>query len=578
MKKSYLKELKRILDLFEDRLIIFVITLFASCGYFAAFQILMGYLNKSLINAVTLRSKPLLITSFIIAAIMILGACIVDPYASYIRFKTTRKTLMETRRKAVLHMTELPISYFDKKHSGDILSRLSNDINVIDAVFRNLRLLLTTILRGVGSIIFMFYLNVPIACMMIVIGILSTLINTTFTNSMRKLSDNIQKKLALTTQGFVDIVSGNREIKVMSIGDKILGYFKKYNKDASEEMMERDKLSAFRDSINYIISSFNLVGVICVGVIMTRKGYADIGTVVAIITVQNGATNMFMQLGRFITQLQTSLSGASRFFELLDTKTEHNINKDKFNPKNNSIKIMDMSFSYTEGQKVFNSISLEVKEGYSAALVGSSGGGKSTLLKLLQGFYRHQEGKVLIGDVDISDMTLGTLRDMFAYVSQDSYIFDGSIEENISYGCPGASKDKIEEAALIANAHEFIIKMPEGYNTMVGERGIKLSGGQRQRIAIARAVLKNAPILLLDEATSSLDSESEKLVQDALDRLMKNRTSLIVAHRLSTIENADVIYVLEGGNIIETGTHNELLSKGDRYYHLYNVQFQEVSA
>jgi ATP-binding cassette subfamily B protein len=575
MKKFKFAELKRILSLFENRLWIFWVTLFVSCGYSAAQQILMGYLNKSLISAVTMRSTKLLIISSILAVILVFGACILDPYASYVRFKTTRITLIETRKKAVLHMTKLPVEYFDKKHSGDILSRLSNDISVIDSVFRNMRLLIRVTLRGVGSIAVMLYLNIPIAILMILVGIASTLINAAFSKPMRRISDNIQKNQGLATQGFVDIVSGNREIKVMSIGDKILKGFKNNNNKAAEEMMRRDKIFCFSDSINYMISSFNLIGVICIGAIMTSKGYVDLGTVVAMISIQDGATNMFMNWGRFVTQLQTSLAGAARFFELLDIPIEDGYYNDNLKPKNNSIQIKNMSFFYIEGKKIFNAINLEVKEGFSVALVGSSGGGKSTLLKLLQGFYKHQEGEILVGGVNIKELALGNLRDMFAYVSQDSYIFDGTIEENIGYGCPGADRSRIEKAAQMANAHEFICRMVDGYDTKVGERGIKLSGGQRQRIAIARAILKNAPILLLDEATSSLDSESEKLVQDALEKLMKNRTSLIVAHRLSTIENADIIYVLEKGNIIEQGNHQELLSKGGRYHQLYNVQFQE---
>jgi ABC-type multidrug transport system fused ATPase/permease subunit len=575
MKKFKLTELKRILSLFENRLWIFWVTLFISCGYSAMQQILMGYLNKSLISAVTTKSTALLITSSVLAVILVFGACVLDPYASYVRFKTTRITLIETRKKAVLHMSKLPVEYFDKKHSGDILSRLSNDISVIDSVFRNMRLLIRVTLRGLGSIAVMLYLNVPIAILMILVGIASTLINAAFRKPMRKISDNIQKNQGLATQGFVDIVSGNREIKVMSIGEKILKSFQVYNNKVTEDMMRRDKIFCFSDSINYMVSSFNLIGVICIGAIMTSKGYADLGTVVAMITIQEGATNMFMNWGRFLTQLQTSLSGAARFFELLDTPIEEGYYNDDLKPRNNSIQIENMSFSYMEGINIFNAISLQVKEGSSVALVGSSGGGKSTLLKLLQGFYKHQEGEILVGGVDIRELSLGKLRDMFAYVSQDSYIFDGTVEENIAYGCPGADKKSIERAALMANAHEFICKMVDGYETRVGERGIKLSGGQRQRIAIARAILKNAPILLLDEATSSLDSESEKLVQDALEKLMKNRTSLIVAHRLSTIENSDLIYVLEKGNIIEQGNHEELLAKGGRYHQLYNVQFQE---
>jgi ATP-binding cassette, subfamily B, bacterial len=238
------------------------------------------------------------------------------------------------------------------------------------------------------------------------------------------------------------------------------------------------------------------------------------------------------------------------------------------------VELQDIGFSYNGTDRVLDGVSLSIGKGQMAALVGPSGGGKSTVLKMLLGYYPPQEGNIVVNAKSIGQYSLTELRDMMAYVPQDAYLFDGTVEENIWYGRPKATREEVIAAAEAANAHGFITELPEGYATKVGERGTRLSGGQKQRIAIARALLKNAPILLLDEATSALDSESEQLVQDALNRLMQGRTTIAVAHRLSTIRHADVIYVIEGGEVVEKGNHTELAEGEGLYNRLYELQFK----
>jgi ATP-binding cassette subfamily B protein len=292
-------------------------------------------------------------------------------------------------------------------------------------------------------------------------------------------------------------------------------------------------------------------------------------------------------VGDFVTQVQRALAGASRVFELLDWPVEQGkvVQPQKsvtWSEQNERmITIRDLFFSYEEDDaedsgedvKVLRGISMSAERGQVLALVGPSGGGKSTIVKLLLGFYPVRDGQIAIDGKLIEAYPLPQLRSMTAYVPQDAYLFDGTIEENIRYGKPDASREQIVAAAQAANAHDFIVEQPHGYDTRVGERGAKLSGGQRQRIAIARALIKDAPVLLLDEATSALDSESEQQVQDALGVLMEGRTTIAVAHRLSTVENADTIVVIDDGRVVQEGRHEELVGRDNLYTRLYELQF-----
>ena len=288
---------------------------------------------------------------------------------------------------------------------------------------------------------------------------------------------------------------------------------------------------------------------------------------------------MFLQLGSFLAQLQSSMAGANRIFEILDQPREplnYPIIVEQQAQGEAVIRMNNVEFGYTQNNKILKGININLNRGHTAALVGYSGCGKSTILKLLLGFYPTDRGGIYICGKPIGQYKLSELRAIIAYVPQDPYFFEGTIEENIWYGCLEATMVQVIAAARDANAHDFIIEQPHGYETFVGEGGLRLSGGQKQRIAIARAILKNAPILLLDEATSSLDTESEKLVQDALNILKKDRTTIVVAHRLSTIQNADVIYVIQDGNITNKGKHGELLNISETYnklWSLYNEQY-----
>ena len=318
-----------------------------------------------------------------------------------------------------------------------------------------------------------------------------------------------------------------------------------------------------------------------IGAYMVLTGETTFGVLVALIQL-NGPIQFFVySLGGTISHIQGSLAAADRILDVLEAPAEPE-HYPETGPAAGAapsaqtlLAFEDVRFGYEEGQEVLKGMSFAVRPGQMAAFVGSSGGGKSTIFKLLLGGYPVGQGRIWMGGKSINSFTLSDLRDQFAYIPQDAYLYTGSILENISYGKPGASQEEVSAAAKAAYAHEFIMEFPEGYQTRVGERGARLSGGQRQRIAIARALLKNAPVLLLDEATSALDSESEELVQRALSVLMKGRTVLVIAHRLSTIEHADVIYAVDGGVVVEAGTHAELLAQRGLFYRLHDLQFRE---
>ena len=312
-----------------------------------------------------------------------------------------------------------------------------------------------------------------------------------------------------------------------------------------------------------------------------------LGAIVAAIHLQGNASFMFTNLGDFVTQIQRSFAGSARVFELLSWPKEEmgsirlEPGEIDLQPPAAMVRMQGLGFRYVgqdqlseppETENLLEDINISIDQGQFVALVGPSGGGKSTLVKILMGLYPISEGMLIINGIPLSSYPLQDLRNLMAYVPQDAYLFDGTIEENIRYGNFEANSEDVIEAARSAHAHDFIIEQPDGYQTLVGERGAKLSGGQRQRLAIARALLKDAPLLLLDEATSALDSESEAVVQKALETLMEGRTTIAIAHRLSTIQHADLIYVLQAGQVVEQGTHHSLLGNNGVYQDLYSLQ------
>jgi ABC-type multidrug transport system fused ATPase/permease subunit len=389
------------------------------------------------------------------------------------------------------------------------------------------------------------------------------------------MNDSIQESMGAYTENLANIIGGFMTMKSLGLESEMLKNASTVNGEILRNNLKLSKKSAAMESRNFLFSSINFVGVVVLASFLAIKGISSLGSVVSMVYLLGNVNNMFSEINGMLLGMQRSLAGAKRVTEILEAETEPAAVNAEGTRNKEMIVLEDIDFSYNMDSQILKDINLYVKKGQIVALAGPSGGGKSTILKLLLGYYSPTAGSITVDGKAAKDLTLAGLRSLMAYVPQDSYIFDGTVEENISYGRPGALTEEIKQAAEAAYADEFICQMEQGYQTLVGERGVRLSGGQRQRIAIARAFLKDAPILLLDEATSSLDSQSEQQVQSALEHLMKNKTVLIIAHRLSTIERANVIYLIEGGRIVESGSHEDLLQNKSLHHRLYETQFAE---
>lgn len=500
----------------------------------------------------------------------ILSVILIVYFGSLIFNTVVAKISGRLRRDVFDHMCKLPVSWFEERHSGDIISRLTNDIQAAENSWGGQLIYpIGAVVSGIGSAVVMVSIDWLMGLIAISIGVGTLFITTRFISPIKKCSDDVQGKMSETTQRFVDILVSSKVARIFNLSSYLIEKLEDASGNVYKSEMHRRRWQAGQNAVNNFGVMMGFIGIVLIGGVLVVNGRLSFAELLAISQMSNGIIAMFWILSSTLGELQQSLAGAERVLEVLDTPVEDNDMGQKC-VGNEAVGFDKVSFSYEEGTLILDQINECIRKGETVALVGGSGGGKSTILKLVMGFYKPDEGAIsVMGD---------NPRDSIAYVPQTNYLFSGTIRENIAYGKDGATDNEIVEAAKAAMAHDFIMDMQEGYDTMVGERGSRLSGGQRQRIAIARAIVKNAPILLLDEATSSLDSEAERLVQKAIDKLIEGRTSIIVAHRLSTIRHADRILVLEGGKVVEKGEHKELIQKDGRYAYYYNLQFDTEKA
>lgn len=516
---------------------------------------------------------------------LLLIILVVQALVSYFRVITfaqvSERGLADVRKALYQKLISLPVFFFEENRVGDLMSRVSSDVDQLQQLFNTtlaefLRQIITLVV-GLAVVIYMapeLSLAMLLSFPVIVIGAVF------FGRFVRRLSKKRQEELAHTNVVVEESLQGIREVKSFT------NEFYEYNKYA-KKMSNLVKVSLNLAWYRATFSSFIIVvlfggifAIVWYGSYLVLEGKMTIGELVSFITYMAFIGGAMGSLGSFYTQIVATLGGTERIREILATESELDLQK---NAEVDDLDLVgdivykDVRFSYPSRPdvEVLKGINLEVKSGNKIALVGQSGSGKSTIVQLLLRLYNINDGTITIDGENIEDLDLQAFRSMISIVPQEVLLFGGTIKENIAYGKPNATEEEIMNAATLANAAEFIEKFPEGYETMVGERGIKLSGGQKQRIAIARAILNDPKILILDEATSSLDSESEKLVQDALNNLMEGRTSIIIAHRLSTIVDVDTIYVLDNGAIVEQGTHADLSLKQDGIYaNLAKLQFQ----
>ncbi|NGP45525.1 ABC transporter ATP-binding protein [Bacillaceae bacterium SIJ1] len=501
---------------------------------------------------------------------------VLDFYLYYLLALRTNQITGEIRLKLLAHLMDLPMQYYDSERSGEIISRLTNDIQSVESVFSSKIINLNSALTGgIFTVVAIIILDWRMGIYSVIIGCLFGLVNGLLAPKFRHVAEEHQQNLGKFTSTLTDMLSGIRTVKLFNLYGQQRQRLAKHNEDIYRLTIQQGKLAGTLDGLNVVLTYLSTIGILMVGLLLSFQGHISIGTVVAILFLQSGVTSMFLYTGQFVAELQQSLVSTKRLFDILDIQPEsHSYPSGRFeissnDEKNMMIGLNDVTFSYRSQQPVLKQVSMSIRQEERAALVGPSGAGKSTIFKILMGFYPIDSGCITIKNQPIHTYTLRELRERIAYVPQDPILFHVTIEQNIRYGNLNATKEDVVEAAKQAHAHSFIERLPQGYDTVIGESATNLSGGQRQRIAIARAFIRGADILLLDEATSALDSQSEKIVQDALDRLMVGRTTLVIAHRLATIQNADTIYVMEQGQVVQTGTHEELLKAYGLYRELY---------
>lgn len=497
---------------------------------------------------------------------------------TYLMSYIGQKVIIDIREAVYRHLQRLSLSYFEKRQTGKIMSYITNDVAAVQgALVESMIEMVTEGMTLIGSLGAMFYLHWKLSLLTLVTLPLVGQAISIFGKKLRTSSMAVQERTADITSVLQESISSVRVIKSFAREDYEIERFKKENNQNFRAQMKNSQVMATLTPVIEFLAAIGVTMIIWYGGREVINNNLTAGSLIAFLIYAVNLSNPIKRLSRVYGNIQKALAAADRVFEVLDTRPEiENMPDAAVLPTiQGYVALHHVTFEYKAGEPALRDVELAVNPGQVVAIVGPSGAGKTTIANLLPRFYDPTEGKITIDGIDIKTVTMQSLREQIGIVPQETILFNGSVYDNILYGKLDATHDEVLSAAKAANAHHFIMDMPSGYDTQIGERGSKLSGGQRQRISIARAILKNPRVLILDEATSALDTESEKLVQEAVDKLMIGRTSFVIAHRLSTVQRADLIVVMERGRIAEKGTHAELLAMGGLYSKLYQVQFEK---
>jgi subfamily B ATP-binding cassette protein MsbA len=551
---------------------------FAAMAGYAATDTGFAAMMQPMIDGSFVRKDPhiIMLIPFLLILLFFLRG-VTGFISSYCMAWVGRKVIKDMRAQMFDHLIRLPAAFYDNNSSGKLISKFTYDVEqVYQASTNTVTILIRDSLTVIGLVAWMFYINWSLAAIFFLVGPPIAYTVNHVNKRFRRVSNRIQSSMGDVTHTVEEAISGQRVIKTFGAQEYESRRFARINESNRHQNMKLATASAASSPIIQFISALALSGVIFIATRQSMLESISVGSFMSFVAAMMMLLAPIKRLSNVNAPLQRGIVAAHSAFNLIDSDMERDTGTVELSRARGAIEYRGVSFRYApEKACALREVDITIEPGQTVAVVGRSGSGKSTFISLLPRFYDPTAGVVTLDGHDLRDLTLDSLRRQIAWVGQDVMLFNDTIAGNITYGRHGdVSEEDIVRAAETAHAMEFIRQLPGGLDAVIGERGVLLSGGQRQRLAIARALLKDAPVLILDEATSSLDTESERYIQAGLETLMKNRTTLVIAHRLSTIERADVIIVLEQGRIIETGSHQQLLAHNGHYANLYNLQFR----
>jgi ATP-binding cassette subfamily B protein len=569
--------IKRFISYYSPHKKLFILDMVCAFLVAALDLVFPMFTNKLLRNAIPQKDlRTILIFAGVLAllyVIKLIANYIVDYWGHVMGVRLQ----YDMRKDVFSHLQTLPFRYFDDNKTGHIMSRIINDLmEISELAHHGPEDIFISLVMLLGS--FALLCNINLKLTLIIFAFVPVILWFAATRriKMSNAFDDVRKKIAVVNAKLENSISGIRVAKSFTNEDYEMEKFDEGNSEFKVARSSAYKYMAeFMAGMRFLVDMLNVV-VLGFGGYFVYKGYIDVIDLVTYFLYIAYFMQPIRRLTSFVEQYQSGMSGFKRFIEIMDTKPDiiDSPKAKELKDVKGNIQFSNATFKYNENTEILSNINLEIEAGKTLALVGPSGGGKTTICHLIPRFYELNEGDISIDGTSLKDITLKSLRRNIGIVQQDVFLFTGTIKENILYGSPEATDEEVIEAAKNANIHEFICSLPEGYSTYVGERGVKLSGGQKQRISIARVFLKNPPILILDEATSALDNTSELIIQKSLEDLSKGRTTIVVAHRLSTVKNADEIVVLTDKGIVEKGSHEELMTDKGIYSKLYSAQFK----
>lgn len=516
--------------------------------------------------------KDIIFKFIIVVAITVVSQWLMNIINNHITYSVVK----DIRIEAFNHLSDLPLAYIDSHQHGDIVSRIVADIDQFaDGLLMGFTQLFSGVVTILGTLGFMLYINVPIAVVVVVLTPVSLFVASFIAKRTYKLFRSQSETRGSLTSLVDEMVGQQKIVQAFGYEDDALERFEVINDKLEKDSMNATFYSSITNPATRFVNSLVYTAVGIIGALLAISGRISIGQLTCFLSYANQYTKPFNEISNVITELQNAIACAGRVFELIDETPQVKEPDDAvtLSDAKGDIDIKDVSFSYVPDKKLITDLNLSVKSGMRVAIVGPTGCGKSTLINLLMRFYDVDNGSISVDGTDIRRLTRDSLRSNYGMVLQETWLKSGTIKENIAYGMPDATDDEIIEAAKKAHSHSFIKRLPHGYDTYISEDGGNLSQGQKQLLCITRVMLLLPPMLILDEATSSIDTRTEVRIQRAFNKMMQGRTSFIVAHRLSTIREADVILVMKDGNIIEKGSHDELMSMNGFYTNLYNSQF-----